>query len=94
MKSYEQLTPEQQTKAQSACLDELLVMVVNQPGSIPNLRAKIEAAWKKAEKMQTPWFVGEYIMDTCGDRLKKIAGDTAKTSFYPELGEHITEGAW
>ena len=47
-----------------------------------NLQASIDQAFAEAERMQTPWFAGEYIMEAVGDDLKSIALCDAEDTRY------------
>lgn len=57
-----------------------------------NLQARINKAWAKAETMRTPWFIHEYIMDTCRDDIEDIARCTAQSALYTEENEHVISG--
>ncbi len=69
MKTYEELTDDQQAKAREGALATLLQEVLddgfrfNDERNGDNFQATIDAARAKANDMQTPWFAGEYIMD-------------------------------
>ena len=95
MKTYEQLTQDEQEKARAIALTELLEAIVsgvvrfNDGLNEDNLQARIDGAGVKADKMQTPWFVHEYIMDTCKDDLESMALCDAEDALYPESGERI-----
>lgn len=97
MKTYNQLSEQKQKQAKKIALDKLLNAILE--GTIRfkdklnknNLQAKIEAACKKAEKMRTPWFANEYILDTCKDELESISHYDAENAFYPEAFESIIE---
>jgi hypothetical protein len=45
-------------------------------------RKKIELAFQKADAMHTPWFVGEYIMESCREELTAMARYDAEYSVY------------
>lgn len=93
MKSFGQLTEKQQGKALEVALNELLDAVC--AGAIrfddglnsDDLQARIDAAIAKAEEMQTPWFAGEYVMDTCREDLESMARADAEDALYPESKE-------
>ena len=88
MKTYEQLTDEQKTAAVERELRDLLEIIsegqirFNDELNGDGLQARIDAAWEKANEMQTPWFVSEYIMDTCSDDLESMAQASAEDAEY------------
>jgi len=57
-----------------------------------DLQARIDAAGEKANAMQTPWFWGEYIMDTCREDLEGMARCTAEDALYSAPPEHVISG--
>ena len=95
MRTFQDLSEEEQGKAREKALEELLQLVAE--GVIrfddtlngDDLQSRIDAAWAKANDMQTPWFIGSYIMDTCGDDLRSMARADAEDALYPDPGEHI-----
>lgn len=93
LKTYEQLTPEQQKAAQEKELNELLKAVVtgeirfNDEANHDDLQARIDGALRHAEEMQTPWFAGEIIMERCGDDLRSLAEAGAEQNLYAEPGD-------
>lgn len=50
-----------------------------------DLYNKILKAHKKADKNQTPWFLGEFVMESCGDKLRAIALTNAESALYEPL---------
>ncbi len=87
MKTYKELTTEQQNKAIQRHINDVLLEIINTPAFFDYndpLYKKILAASEKAEKMQTPWFFGEYIMETCEKEIASIAIDRAETCLYCE----------
>jgi len=95
MRTFDDLTGPEQAKARSKALDELLTLVAegairfNDKLNGDGLQARIDAAWKQACDMQTPWFVGEYIMETCADDLRSMAEADAQDASYPSPDERI-----
>lgn len=95
MKRYDQLTAEQQEAAANHFVGEALCAILECAISFEEdneLQAKIDAACAKAESMQTPWFAGEYIMDTCADEIREMALAEAKECIYMEAGERAVHG--
>jgi hypothetical protein len=98
MKTYEQLTKEEQERALEKCRVKLLTAIVE--GQIrfaddqnkDDLQGRIDAAIAKAEEMQTPWFAHEYVMDTCAEAINGMAQCNAEDSLYPEPGERVLVG--
>ena len=83
MKSYSELTEKQKEKAVKIFLNRLLQDIVE--GFLmfdEGLQDKIDKAFEQAERMKTPWFAHEYIMDTCAEelreRLKKVKKEKSK----------------
>jgi len=98
MKRFERLSAEWQAKAVEKCTADLLKIIVesgirfNDKLNHDKLQARIDAACAKAEEMQTPWFAGEYIMETCREEIEGMARCDAEDSLYPDPGEHVITG--
>ncbi len=99
MKTYEQLTGTQQGEAVSLALNNLLADITNgirfnDKLNEDDLQARIDTAGEKAEKLQTPWFWAEIIMEDeyCADMLKRMAQCNAEDAIYSEQGEHCVSG--
>lgn len=98
MKTYNKLTAQQRAAALEHAKTQILTDIIE--GSIrfddtkngDNLQARIDTAWAKAEKMQTPWFVHEYIMDTCSDDIASLATPIAEDALYSQRGETVIDG--
>ena len=95
MRTFSQLSKEEQSKAEVQALNEVLRHVTegairfNDALNHDDLQARIDSAWEKAESMQTPWFANEYIMDTCGDDPRSMAQADAEDALYPDPSENI-----
>lgn len=95
MKVYEELTEQQKEKAVDFCLSRLLDGILD--GAIrfsdtqnsDDLQARIERAIREADRLQTPWFAGECIMETCAEDLRGMATCDAEDSLYAEPGEYV-----
>jgi len=98
MKRFEQLSETQQKKAINESLTRLLEAICeggirfNDKLNHDDLQARIDAAFTKAESMQTPWFVHEYLLDTCREELEGIAQCQAEDAIYSTSDEHVIAG--
>ena len=98
MKTFEQLTAEQQEKALDRAVGSLLEIIIggqmrfNDSANNDNLQERIDAACAKAENMRTPWFAHEYIMDTCSEDIRSLAQCDAEDAIYLERGENAISG--
>ena len=98
MKTYKELSKKQQKAAKEKCLANLLQAVVEGAISFDDkangddLQAKINKAGEKANAMQTPWFIGGYIMDTCKEELQGMANSEAEDAIYAEKNENVISG--
>lgn len=84
MKQYSELTEEQKKSAREIHLGRLLESVIEVPHFFPELEERLNEARRKADKMQTPWFISEYIMYTCRKDLERMAEEQAYESQYSE----------
>mgnify|MGYP003338121911 CR=1 FL=1 len=98
MKTFAELTPEKQVKAVEKAVEYLLrgicegAIRFNDTLNGDGLQSRIDCALEKAERMQTPWFAGGYIMDTCREDIEAMARADAEDSIYPEPGECCVAG--
>ena len=98
MKTYSELTKEQQEKAVEKELTSLLSAVIdgairfNDEINNDDLQDRIDRACEKAEKMRTPWFSHEYILDTCREDLTGMAIASAEDALYAEKNENVVRG--
>ena len=98
MKTYEQLSAKEQGKAREKALTILLERICddslrfNDQENGDDLQARIDTAFSKAEKMRTPWFVHEYVMDTCRTELEGMALCDAEDTLYAEPDENVLHG--
>jgi hypothetical protein len=89
MREFKDLSLSEQKLAVGKLLNNLLQDVCN--GSIrfndelnqDDLQARIDKAIEKADKMQTPWFSHEYVMDAVGSELESMAQGQAEEDLYP-----------
>jgi len=101
MKRYPELTEGQRTAANDKCMSETLQAAVELGAQFfpDELQAAAEEAGRKAETMQTPWFIHEYLLDVpeIKEYLESDAQDMAERAFYPEPGEFsvcLPRAAW
>ena len=97
MRSFAELTTDQQSRVVDHFLSQLLGAVAD--GSISfrdadngdDTQARIEAAAAKAQAAQTPWFVGEIIMEdtVLAERLRGMARSHAENSSYMIEGNNV-----
>jgi len=93
MRTFEQLTKEERKQALDKAITDLLTAICegvvrfNDELNRDDLQARIDAAFAKAERMRTPWFSHEYIMDTCRDEIEGMARCDAEDSLYLDKGE-------
>ena len=97
MKTFDQLTLDQRIKAIKEETDSFLGAIIEgviqfEPGE--DLQARIDKAWKEMEGQQTPWFIGERIMETCRVEIELLARASAESAMYLESGEHVAKGIW
>jgi|SRR3990167_1152140 len=93
MKTWTELTEEQQQKALDIRLKDLLCEVVE--GSLrfrddeDTLQGDIDKAIDKANKMQTPWFASEYIMDSVGNQLRDCVKSECEDAYFIEARDPV-----
>ena len=95
MKNFNQLSKQEREQAQAIALNRLIEHILdgairfNDKVNKDNLQANIDAACEKADKMKTPWFTNEYILDTCRADLESMAKCDAENALYPSASENI-----
>ena len=88
MRTFGQLIAPEQAAALEYCLTDLLRAILeggmrfDDTKNGDDLQARIDKAFAEAERMQTPWFVGEYIMEAVGFDLRAMARDDAEGTQY------------
>ena len=105
MKPWDELTEEQQSEAKYYVLGVLLRDITQEGMRLIDDSADeaVIKAIEKAEKMQTPWFAHEYVMDAeyvdekgetqkLSTLLMSIAEATAKDALYSEDDEYVIDG--
>ena len=92
MRTYDQLTDEEKRQALDQELDALLGYVIE--GAIrfddekngDDLQAAIAEAGEEANRMQTPWFAGEYIM---GAKYRWSSTLDGPADMTETVGDHL-----
>lgn len=97
MKTFHQLNPTEQKKALEVCLNELIRAVCE--GAIrfddkknkDDLQKRIDRALNKAEKLQTPWFAPEILMEDkkVKEALEGMSRCDAEDAVYPDANVRI-----
>lgn len=95
MRTFDELNEQEQSRAISKVCGEILEDILsgalrfNDELNQDDLQARIDAAISKAERLYTPWFAHEYIMDTCKEDLESMARSWALDALYPSPDETI-----
>ena len=93
MKTWDDLTDGQKESAVLTRMNWLLKMICD--GSLKfardDLQQAILDASEKAEKMKTPWFMHEYVMESIGDTLRALAQEEVRNILYIEPHEVAME---
>jgi hypothetical protein len=100
MKTFEQLTEDQQTAALKKVTESLLsdisegVIRFNDTLNEDDFQARIDRAFADMERLRTPWFTAERIMEdaVCRDRIESMARAAAEDSLYSEPNETVIAG--
>lgn len=100
MRTYDQLSAEQQQAARNQALDELLEAVIsgairfNDEANHDDLQARIDRALERADEMRTPWFASSYLLDDerVREDLEGMARVDAEDAYYPEPHERVIVG--
>jgi hypothetical protein len=96
MKRFDELTPEQQEKAVNIQMEGWLrdicdgAIRFNDEKNGDDLQERIDTAFAEAERMQTPWFSHEYIMETCEQEIKELAQTSAENALYLKPDDPMT----
>jgi hypothetical protein len=91
---FDQLNEEQQEKALQYHTSKLLQAICeglrfNDELNRDDLQAKIDKAFEIADKMQTPWFAHEYIMETCKEEIEGMAQCDAEDAEYAIIKDKL-----
>ena len=95
MRGYKDLTPDERKQAEENAATTLLRGILeggirfNDERNRDNLQARIDGAMEEAERMRTPWFAHEYIMERAGDEIRGMAQCDAEDALYPDENERI-----
>ena len=92
MKTFNTLTVNEKEKAIETELLALLEKVISGELALGDgLQERIDSALGEAEKMQTPWFAHEYLLedDIIENALRGIALEQAQDAIYAESHEYV-----
>lgn len=97
MRRYQNLNTEEQTQAVNKALESLLKAIVegalrfNGKANKDDLQKRIDKALAEADRLQTPWFAAEIILEdgTVKEKLMSIAQADAESAYYPDKAESI-----
>jgi hypothetical protein len=95
MRRFKELNEKERKRAFDLALENVLIAICegdvhfNDEFNKDDLQARIDAAIAKAAAMYTPWFTGEYIMDTCGKELSVLARMDAENAYYPSISDVV-----
>ena len=93
MRTYHELNDAEKGQAVQIALNKLLGDLLRYGHGYCDLShdtdlcTRIDAAIAQAERMQTPWFAHEYILDTCRDDLTQVALGHAVEAVYLDPDE-------
>ncbi len=99
IRKYEDLTAIEKNQAVQNCLSQLLNSIMNGEIKFDDkqngepIQERIEAAAVKADKLETPWFITEIIMEDkwLAEKLTLIAQAEAEQALYPEIDQMIVD---
>lgn len=91
MKTFDQLTPDQQVRAIESQMSAQLTSICE--GFVPHegMRERIMQAAESAERMETPWFMFEYVMDTCAAEIRALAVLDCEVAIFREPHEFVLD---
>ena len=100
MLRFAELTPDQKEKAIGHETVEFLKGILegairfDDKANRDTLQRRIDRAFAKAERLHTPWFAHEIIMEDpyCAKRIKSMAAASAESALYTEANEHVIDG--
>ena len=99
MKTFNELTPEEQDAAVEHEINSLLESLLDglrfdDARNGNDFQARVDKACEKAKEMGTPWFAHEYIMDdpVCKEAINLIAISSAEDALYAYSHERVIYG--
>ena len=100
MKTFDKLTSEEQARAVDKAANRLLqsicegAMRFNDKLNGDDMQARIDRAGAEAERLQTPWFLGEIIMEdkVLAGNIRGMAQCDAEDSLYSAPDEWVVAG--
>lgn len=87
MKTFDELTPEQQEEAVEKEAIRLLSALADGSTRRVNkrLQAVVDEAWTEMERLSTPWFFGEAVWEEIGTDLKNLVLPTVEGQLFAEI---------
>jgi hypothetical protein len=89
MKTFKELSEVQQNKATEYFLRRILREII-EDGWIPKIEGiddfeeRLVEAFAEANRLHTPWFAGQCVMEHCGEELAAMALCDAEEALYNE----------
>jgi len=84
MRTYQELSEQEQARAREVALGLLVEAFAR--GTV--LESKVAAGIAEAERLQTPWFAAEYVLERCREELEGMSLCDAEDALYPGPDEH------
>jgi hypothetical protein len=96
---YSGLSDAEQEQARERALTDLLMAVVegairfNDPANGDDLQARIDRALAESERLHTPWFAGEIVMEdsVVAEAMTGMAQYDAEDAWYPTPGTRVIQ---
>lgn len=96
MKTFKELSTEEQNKAVEFCTNELVATITQDdiiPDCMDDYASEIEAVLEEADRLETPWFAHEMLMELLlsNKELHKTVTTKARTiaeiAYFPEASD-------
>lgn len=92
MKTFDELTAQQQSLACEVALLKILAKIsegsARFPG-LPSIQAKLEAAAAEDERLKSPSYMHQFVLNNYKAELDVFAGQYARSAFYREPGDLV-----
>lgn len=95
MRTWYDLNDDERKRAVNKATERILGAVLegaihfNDALNQDDLQERIDDAIREANGNRTPWFAGEYVMESVGDTLRGMAQCDAEDSFFPACRERV-----